>query len=345
MSQTGAVRPFTKRVWLVVAIVTAVTLALAALTSLLTGMLVLFAGALFGIFLNQASRGLAQLTSLPYGVALGIAVFVLLTLAGGTAYFMGSRISQQAVEFSTQFDQASEQLRARLEQQEWLQWLNRQAGRGRQSLVPSNILSKAGTTVLTAASVIGGVILVAFLGFYFALQPDKYHAGIVALFPPQARPRAVEVLHQIAKSLWWWCLGRLAAMVLIGIGSAVGLWIIGIPLPATLGVMAGLLNFIPNLGPLIASIPPLLFGLQQGAATALYVAGFYLVLQFVESYFVTPLIDQQQVNLPPALVLSAQLLAGMLAGLLGLLLATPLAAAIFILVREVYVKDVLENRA
>jgi predicted PurR-regulated permease PerM len=134
-------------------------------------------------------------------------------------------------------------------------------------------------------------------------------------------------------------------MAIIGIGSGVGLWVIGIPLPVTQGVLAGILNFVLNLGPLLSSVPPILFGLQQGGTTAFYVAGFYFVLQFVESYLVTPLINQRQVQLPPALTLSAQLLMGMTAGFLGLLLATPLCAVASVVTRELYVQDALENDA
>jgi predicted PurR-regulated permease PerM len=167
----------------------------------------------------------------------------------------------------------------------------------------------------------------------------------VRLFPPKRRPRIDDVLLKVGNALWAWTLGRLIAMALIAVGSTAGLWMIGIPLPATLGVLAGVSNFVPNLGPLIASVPPLLFGLQQGGNSALYVAGFYLALQVVESYLITPLIDQQQVRLPPALTLAGQLLLGMIAGFMGLLLATPLIAAAHVVIRELYVKDVLEANA
>jgi predicted PurR-regulated permease PerM len=205
------------------------------------------------------------------------------------------------------------------------------------------MMSSARAGLLALLSAVAGVVVIVFLGLYMAIDPARYREGLLRLFPPRRRPRINEVLIEVGDTLWAWTLGRLAAMALIAIGSTAGLWMIGIPLPVTLGVIAGLLNSVPNLGPLIASIPPLLFGLQQGGNAALYVAAFYLALQVIESYLITPLIDQQQVRLPPALTLAAQLLLGMLAGFMGLLLATPLVAAAHVLVRELYVKDMLER--
>lgn len=343
MNQSDSLSAYTKRVWLAVAAVTLV-LALAGILSwLLGGILLIFAGVLFGVFLNHLSRQIAALTGVGYGWAFSGVVIVLLAIVVGTGYFMGSRISQQAAEFSQQFESAADQLYARLQRQGWMRWITGGSGESSGSLFTDGIIARARSAIFTVVSAFGSLILVLFLGFYFALQPAKYSEGIARLWPPSARPRAYEVMDETTQTLWWWILGRLAAMALIGVGSALGLWMLNIPLPVTLGVIAGLLNFIPNLGPLIASVPPILFALQQGPESALYVAGFYLLLQFVESYFITPMIDQRQVSLPPALVLSAQLLLGMIAGFLGLVLATPITAALFVLVRELYVKDTLEQ--
>ena len=136
-------------------------------------------------------------------------------------------------------------------------------------------------------------------------------------------------------------LGRLFSMVIITIGSIIGLYFLNIPVPITLGVIAGLLTFIPNFGPVIAAIPPMLIGLQQGVDVALYVAIYYTGLQFVESYFLTPFVAEHQVALPPVITLSCQLVFGTLAGVLGVLLAEPLAVVTMLLVQEIYLIDTL----
>jgi predicted PurR-regulated permease PerM len=109
--------------------------------------------------------------------------------------------------------------------------------------------------------------------------------------------------------------------------------------------MAGLLNFIPNVGPTLALGPPLLFGLQQSPMTAVYVFCLYLGLQFVETYVITPLIEQHQVNLPPGVTIPVQVLFGLVAGVFGVAMATPLAVVVMVLVREYYVKDVLGDHS
>ena len=311
--------------------------------ALFRGVLVLFAGILLGVFLCKLSQHLARLINVRYGAAFAIVVALLVVLILGTGSFMGARISYQINEFTQQFQQASEQFRDRIDQLGWSDWFPEKGSGGPGGLSPQRLISTAGSAALVTISVIAGVVLVLFLGFYFALQPDVYREGVLALVPERSQARAEEVLERLTRTLWWWMLGRLVGMSVIAVVSIFGLRLLEIPLPITLGVIAGLMNFIPNLGPLLASVPPILFGLQQGTHVALYVAAFYLLLQFVESYFITPLIDQRQVHLPPGLTLSAQLLFGLLAGVFGLLLATPLTAVVYVLVGELYVKDVLKK--
>lgn len=313
--------------------------------AVLQGLLILFAGILLAVFLYHLSNLVARMLNVRYGAAFAIVVILLVLVAVGLTAFMGARIASQISAFTEQFQQAIGQFQTRLEQHPWLRNLPAIPDEGQQPKWSGRLISTAGTAAATLFSSIASFILILFLGFYLALQWSAYRSGILSLVPQARRQRADDVLNKVSKTLWWWCLGRLIGMLIIGAGAALGLWLLGIPLPVTLGVIAGLLNFIPNLGPLIASVPPVLFGLQHGTEVALYVAAFYLILQFVESYLITPLIDQQQVSLPPGLILSSQLLFGILAGFLGLILATPLTAVAYVLVRELYVKDVIGESA
>ncbi|MEX2172145.1 MAG: AI-2E family transporter [Pirellulales bacterium] len=335
---------FTHRALIVVAIVGVALLAAGALATLFTGLLLLFAGVLLGVFLYESSRRLASAANLGYNAAFAMVVFAFVLLIGATFYFMGSQINQQASEFSEQFTAAVDQIQVRMEQQGWLKQF-RDGAQEQQNAAAQQVLATATTAATGVVWAIGAVVLVLFLGFYFALQSNLYRSGLLKLLPLQSRPRVEEVLDKATQKLWRWILGRLAGMVLIGVSAAAGLWMMGVPLPITLGVIAGVLDFIPNIGPLIAAVPAVLFGFQQGPQMALYVAGFYLALQFVESYFITPLIDEQQVELPAGLILASQLLFGMMAGVLGLLLATPLTVVIYVFVRELYVKDTLGDHS
>ena len=130
-------------------------------------------------------------------------------------------------------------------------------------------------------------------------------------------------------------------MALNTVVTAVGLWLLGVPLALTLGLLSGLLNFIPNVGPLLAAAPALLIALTQGPTQALYVALLYLAYQSVDGYLLTPIVTQRTVAVPPAVTLLAQVLLGASAGLYGLLLASPLVAAGLVIVRLLYVEDIL----
>jgi predicted PurR-regulated permease PerM len=133
------------------------------------------------------------------------------------------------------------------------------------------------------------------------------------------------------------------AMTVVGVLTWLGLWLIGVPLAVVLGLIAALLAFIPNIGPIIAAVPAVLLALSEGPTTALLVVGVYVAVQSLESYVITPLIQQEQVSLPPALIISMQLLMGVLFGILGLALATPMAALGLTLIREAYVKLYLDG--
>lgn len=215
----------------------------------------------------------------------------------------------------------------------------------RKAVQSQGLMSTLSAIFTVTGTSIAAAVIVIFLAVYFALDPDLYLHGMAKLLPIDRRERFLDVLHMMGKTLWWWLLGRLVGMAIIGSLSTLGLWIIGIPMALPLGVMAGLLNFVPNVGPTLALVFPLLFALQQGPITAVYVFCWYLGLQFVETYIISPLIEQRQVSLPPGVTIPVQVLFGLTAGLFGLLMATPAAAVVMVLVREYYVKDWLGDRA
>jgi predicted PurR-regulated permease PerM len=133
-------------------------------------------------------------------------------------------------------------------------------------------------------------------------------------------------------------------MSTIGILTTIGLWILGIPLAPTLGLLTGILAFIPNFGPILSAIPPMLLGLMISPMDAVYVILLYIIVQAIESNIVTPQVQKRTVSMPPVLGMVGQLLFGVFFGFLGLLLATPLVASIIVMVRMLYVEDVLGDK-
>ena len=149
------------------------------------------------------------------------------------------------------------------------------------------------------------------------------------------------MLDSVYDTLERWLKGKLLSMLLVAILTALGLWALGIPMALTLSLIAGLLCFIPNFGPLLSMIPAVLIALVQGPQMALYVVLLYVGIQFVESNFITPQIQKKMVDLPLAMIMISQVTLGLLTGTLGLILATPIMLIIMQLVKMLYVQDVL----
>jgi predicted PurR-regulated permease PerM len=201
------------------------------------------------------------------------------------------------------------------------------------------LMAPASWLFSTSLGLIARWVIILFVGLYLALDPQRYIHGILLLTPYQKRAKANDVLYSMAATLRRWTLARMLLMVGNAILTSIGLWLLDIPFALTLGIIAGLLNFIPNLGPIIAGIPAVLIGLLQSPSQALYVAMLYLSLQAADGYVFTPLVQQKAVNLPPALTITAQLLMGVLLGAWGLVLATPLLAASIVLIDKLYIEE------
>jgi predicted PurR-regulated permease PerM len=140
-----------------------------------------------------------------------------------------------------------------------------------------------------------------------------------------------------------WLLGQLASMTMIGVLTALGLWAIGVPSAFALGLLAALAAFVPYLGPILSALPALLLALNEGTDTLLFTAALYIAVQQVESYVVTPLIQQRVATLPAAVTVFAIVAAGLLFGAPGVLLAAPLTMVAYVLVKRLYVEEALET--
>lgn len=340
---------FVKRVLIVVVIVGVLLMLSEAVHAAARMFLVLFAGILFGVFLNGLGRLIESWTRFSYRWSLTIAVVLLLVLVAGLGWYMVPQISRQVDQFLQQSGSAWSQLQQQLTQYRWGNWLVRQvqaslgqgSGPGGGALNLSQIGQVARAVVSGLLFYLAAAAIVFFVGLYLGGDPNRYREGLVKLVPIPRRKRIRNVLNTTGETLWHWLIGRLILMAIIGVSTGVGLWLMGIPLPVTLGLIAGLLTFVPNLGPIIAFIPQALLAYRVGPQMVLYVLIFNIVLQTAESYVITPLVQQYEVELPPAMIISVQVVLGMLVGWLGLLLATPLAASAMVLLRMLYVEDVL----
>jgi predicted PurR-regulated permease PerM len=186
------------------------------------------------------------------------------------------------------------------------------------------------------------LLLVIVLTIMFLVHPVPYRRGLVVLFPSFYRRRIDEILSQCEIALVGWVRGILINMVVIGTVSAIGLWILGVPLVLANAAIAGLLEAIPNVGPTLSLIPPVAIALLDTPWKALAVLIFYILIQQLEQYLLVPYVMQQQVSLLPAVTLLSQVVFAIFFGFLGLFLAIPLVIVGQIWIREVLIKDILD---
>jgi predicted PurR-regulated permease PerM len=181
--------------------------------------------------------------------------------------------------------------------------------------------------------------IVVFIGIYLGAQSGMYWRGAVRLMPQGRQPGTEALLASVGSTLRWWMVGRSIAMLAVGVLDWIGLSLIGVPLARTLGIISGLLTFIPYIGSMLALIPTMLIALTVNPGLMLSAAIVHFVGQGIEAYLVTPLAQRKVVHMPPALTITAQFLMGAWAGILGLLFSTPLAAIGLVTVKKLYLHE------
>jgi len=290
-------------------------------------MLLIFAGLLLAIFLMHIVGYLRRWTHLPHGIALLLVLFCLVVVAVGLAWMFGTLAVTEYGQLSTAITNAyaalPETLRSGLTTStDIAAWVGRL-----RSVVPPVLFGLA------------DLLIVIFSGIYFAASPQTYHRGLVLLVPPRGQRRAREVLHVIGEAFWLWLIGQFCSMLLVGTLTAIGLWLVGLAVPIQLGLLSGLLEFVPYVGPVVAAAPGLLIAFTHSPVMALWVLGVYVVVQQAEGHLIQPLVQRAVVEIPPVVTIAAIAAGGALFGILGIMLATPLAIALMVIVNMLYLDD------
>jgi len=193
--------------------------------------------------------------------------------------------------------------------------------------------------------VVAGLLIIIFLSIYIAVDPDMYHRGLMLLFPRPQRRRAGEVLSAIAAVLKKWLVTQLVAMMTIGLVTTVVLLIFRVKAAFALGLLAGLFEFIPTVGPIVSALPAIAMAFLDSPEKALWVGIAYVGIQFFENHLLIPLLMKGGINLPPALTVFSQALMALTFGFLGLMCAVPLLAAAVVAVKMLYVEDVVGEQS
>ena len=338
---------FTKRVLITVSIVSLTILLIWAFIYVFDVVLLLFAAILLAIFL----RGLADLvnryTRLSEGLSVLLVSIILLAILGGAIVLLAPSVAEQVRHLRDELPKSAQQVSAYISQFGWGRAIIEQmpsTDEIMQKVDTSTLLTRVGGYFSSTIGAIGNVFITILLAIYLATEPRFYAEGFTKLFPKNLRPRTYEILAEIGDTLSWWLIGKVASMIFIGLLTWIGLYILGVPLSLTLGLIAGLLSFIPNFGPIFSAVPAILLGFIDSPIKALYVLILFIIVQIIESNVVTPMIERRTVELPPALTVVAQLALGILIGGLGLVLATPLLAVVMVLVQMVYIQDILGDK-
>lgn len=337
-SRDGALAITAKR-----SIVFVVVVALALfLWQIVDALLLMFIGVLIAVFLHGLAKRLSAHAPLSTSWSLGVVGVVLVGVFVGAALLLGPRISEQYNELVQTLPQSIDQLQQSLQQTPWGEYVLNEAQSPESGLrTGGDVFSRLTGMASRALGALTNAILILFAAIFFAASPDLYKRGIVLLVPEGRAERVSEALDASGNALWKWLMGRLIAMVFVGIFTTIGLLLLGVPLALVLGLLAGILDFVPFIGPIAAAVPGILLALTIGPTKALYAALVYFAVQQLEGNLLTPLVQRYEVSLPPVLVLFAVLAAGLLFGILGLIVATPLSVVVLVLVKMLYVEDAL----
>jgi len=320
---------FKSRVVFMILAITAIALAIGLIWIGRVIFLLLFASVIGAVLLTTVSDWLHTRLKIKQGAALALFIFFSLGLVALVIWAQGPNIVEQFADLETELPLAAHSLLAQVQSHQWGQWLLRQSpGAEQVSSGFSFAITRIGGIVVSSATILAGLVIVFSLSIYFSSEPGMYYNGIRRVIPEEHREKLDACAASVAQILRWWVLAKLISMSMVGILISIGLWIVGVPLAGTLGIIAAVMTFIPNVGPLISVIPAALLALAISPTKGLLALLVFAIVFTLEGYVVTPLLERNIVRLPPAMTLTMQLLLATVAGPVGVALAAPLAAGI-----------------
>jgi predicted PurR-regulated permease PerM len=311
----------------------------------------IFAGMLLGVALNAMTHQLGRVVAWPHALRLAIVCLVLAGLLAGVIFLGGATIAEQATALSDTIKSQLVGVKAFLDRNgidtSYFELGNPAANASAApNATPTHNLPSAGTLassggaivsqtlklLLGTLSAVGNFFIVIFLGLTFAAQPSVYRNGLLYLTPAAHRARATVIVDRIGDTLERWLIAQMITMTVVFAVTWLGLAIIGIPGSFILGIQAGLLAFVPTVGAIVAGVIVVLASLASGWVAAASAFGLFLGVHALESYILTPILQRQALDIPPATLFAFQILLGIVFGLWGISLALPLMAIVKVLI-------------
>jgi predicted PurR-regulated permease PerM len=326
---------FVRRVFIVVGI-GALVVAVWALSDIL---LLLFGAILFAVVLHAIAAPLQARLGIGTHLSLALAGGGVLAILAGAGFYFGPELAKELQNVAAALPEAAGRVSGYFK----LGTLAEMVRNGSPSTL-GGLASRVIAWSTTIAGAMASLLLIVFGGIYLAINPRLYRDGLVMLVPPGMQSNVKATLDDAGVALKLWLKGQLLAMLLVGIFTGFGLWLVGVPSAFGLGFLAGIAEFVPIIGPIVAAIPALLIASSMGWQTALMALAVLVAVQQIESNVITPLIADRLVSIAPAVALFAVVAIGVVFGPLGLILGFPLAIVFDVAVRRLYVHDTLGER-
>lgn len=305
-------------------------------------LMLVFAAIVFASIFDAMADHVVRYTRMKRPYALAAAIVVLLALFAGIFTLFGSQLAQQFDTITESIPPALSALDTLLRQLGFDSSLRDLLQQGSSDV--SKILSQAGNYALAAGSGIADFVLVFVGAIFIASDPGVYRRGLLLLLPRRAEPVVDAAMDDASRGLRGWMLGQAVSSLLVAALTFAGLALLGVPAAGGLGLIAGLLDVIPMIGPIISGVPAVLLAFTVSPMTAVWTVVLFLAVQQLQGNFLQPMIQKQAVNVPPAVLLFAVVGFGILFGMLGVLLAAPLTVVSFVLVQRIYVRTLLGKK-
>lgn len=305
-------------------------------------LLILFYGVIVSVLLSGLGFLVQSRINVTYRSAVTIAILSLLVLSLVGGWFLGREVVKDFSKMIKKLPEAEQTLQEELKKHEWgKSLLHLSSERKKLFSLRGGMLKKlTGLFSETLGQAISLAIILV-IGIYMALTPTLYLRGAVKLFPLEKRKKVRDTLSTIGRALRLWLVGRFITMVGVGLLTGIGFFIAGMPNTLSLALLAGLLAFVPFLGPIAAAIPAVLVAVLHNVYLLIPVGIIFVVVHLVEGYIVTPLIQQRTVDLPPVVLIMAQILVGLFLGISGVIIATPLTITVIVIIQKVYIEGFL----
>ena len=330
-------RQFIRRVLIVLALVAVAFL----LWQLRTVVVMLFGAVVVATVFRALADVIKKWLGLPDGPAVALSILVILGSLAAIIYVFGGQISDQVAALTEALPNAWRSLQARIAEMGFGDPFAALADSARPS---GGGAAGVGRFVMSVGGGIADTLVVIFGGIFLAAQPNFYRIGAIKLVPQAKRALVSEAMIDSERALRLWLRGQLFAMVVVGLLTGLGLWLIGVPSAFALGLLAGLLEFIPFAGPVLAAVPGVLLALVVSPELAIGTIALYVGVQQFEGNLLQPVVQKFAVDLPPVVLLFSLLAFGMLFGVIGIIFAAPLTVVSYVLVKRLYVQEALGTK-